>query len=605
MAFSARSWYGENHPVEPTPALYLSSLGEPGEWVSQPRSPDAVQSPIHELIGPMSFVSAGGSPDLSTYYFAYGGTLLPGETARAAILGQVPQAGGLYAYRDGELAAVGVLPDGTRPTYGAVFIGTTEITSGNWKEERFSNQVSRDGRRAFFISPDPLTGDAAGELPQLYMRENLQRTVLISRDQTSGAPAAKGVSPFNGIAPNSSTPLWARPSPAGRFVTFRSPSSLTLDAPENQEIKSYIYDVDGDTLRYVPALDSNSKPIATGDDGNSVLFESGSEFKVWTPEGVSSLGHLTGPKNVTAVRQLAGGSTYLFAATLAAPGMPNPGVLQIFRYDVGADELICASCPGGGAAPTSNAMPGAIHGYAGGADRPLRGNNYASSDGSRIFFDTSDPLSPKDTNGLQDVYEWENGVTHLLSSGKGDRPSFFIDSGVSGDDVFFATTDSIDPTDVDGQYDVYDARVGGGFAVQVPPAPCSDGCQGEPSSPPSLGVPSSMGSSGGGDPKSRNRHRAARKTRLRVASPGAISGASGLLRVQVPSAGRLTASGAGLKFASTRARGGGSHSIPLKLAPSARRTLSEQGTYRMQVTVKFVPASGRPSTAVLRLRFEA
>ena len=390
-------------------------------------------------------------------------------------------------------------------------------------------------------------------------------------------------------------------------MTFQSPSSLTSDAPENQEVKSYLYDVDGDGLRYLPDLNSDSRPIATGDDGNSALFVSGSsELKIWEPGGVSTLGHLTGSApGIIAVRQLDGGKVYLFAATLAAPGMPNPGFLQVFRYDVGADKLICASCPGGGGAPTSNAMPGAINGSPIGAERPLRGNNFASSDGSRIFFDTSDPLSPKDTNGLQDVYEWENGVTHLISSGKGDRPSFFLDSGVSGDDVFFATTDSIDPTDVDGQYDVYDARVGGGFPVQVPPAPCSDGCQGEPSSPPSLGVPNSMSSSGGGDRKSRNRHRAARKTRLRVASPGAISGASGVLRVQTPGAGNLTASGVGLKHASLRARRGGPHSIPLHLAPPARRTLEEQGIYSTQVTVKFVPPSGRPSTAVLRLRFEA
>ena len=197
VAFSAKSWYGENHPAEPTPALYLSPLGEPGEWVSEPRSPDAAQSSDLELFGAASFVSAGGSPDLSTYYFAYNGTLLPGETARAAILGQVPQAGGLYAYRDGELFPVGVLPDGTRPTYGAAFIGTTEITNGVWKDERFSNQVSRDGRRAFFVSPDPRSG--AAEPPQLYMREDLQRTVLISRDQTSGAAAA-GVASFNDTA---------------------------------------------------------------------------------------------------------------------------------------------------------------------------------------------------------------------------------------------------------------------------------------------------------------------------------------------------------------------------------------------------------------------
>ena len=207
---------------------------------------------------------------------------------------------------------------------------------------------------------------------------------------------------------------------------------------------------------------------------------------MWTPEGIRTLGHLAGFDHVTAVRQVAGGGVYLFAATLAAPGVPNPGVLQIFRYDVGADELICVSCPGGGAGPTSPVGPGSVLGA--GIDRLLRGSSLGSSDGSRIFFDTADALTVKDTNGVRDVYEWENGVTHLISSGKGSNPSFYLDSSFSGDDLFFATTDSIDPADTDGQYDVYDARVGGGFPVRPALAPCSDGCQGEPPQP-SLGSP--------------------------------------------------------------------------------------------------------------------
>ena len=30
-----------------------------------------------------------------------------------------------------------------------------------------------------------------------------------------------------------------------------------------------------------------------------------------------------------------------------------------------------------------------------------------SSDGSRVFFETQQPLVPEDENGLLDVYEWE------------------------------------------------------------------------------------------------------------------------------------------------------------------------------------------------------
>ena len=114
-----------------------------------------------------------------------------------------------------------------------------------------------------------------------------------------------------------------------------------------------------------------------------------------------------------------------------------------------------------------------------------------------------------------------------------------------------------------------------------------------------------MSVSGGGDRRSRNRHRAPRQVRLRLERPGAISGSSGVLRVDVPSSGRLTASGVGLRRTSTSARRSGSYSIPLKLSPAARRSLGERGSYRTQVRIEFVPASGPPSTTVLRLHFEA
>ena len=59
----------------------------------------------------------------------------------------------------------------------------------------------------------------------------------------------------------------------------------------------------------------------------------------------------------------------------------------------------------------------------------------------------------------KDVYEWENGVVYLISSGKSPLDSFFLDNSENGDDVFFATAQGLVPGDTDGAYDVYDARV--------------------------------------------------------------------------------------------------------------------------------------------------
>jgi hypothetical protein len=107
------------------------------------------------------------------------------------------------------------------------------------------------------------------------------------------------------------------------------------------------------------------------------------------------------------------------------------------------------------------------------------------------------------------VYEWEaegsgscqssttdGGCLYLISSGSGTSNSYFADASASGNDVFFETGDSLVGQDEDNLEDLYDARVGGGFASQgsrVVPPPCTslEGCRSPLSEPPAqLGVAS-------------------------------------------------------------------------------------------------------------------
>ena len=125
-----------------------------------------------------------------------------------------------------------------------------------------------------------------------------------------------------------------------------------------------------------------------------------------------------------------------------------------------------------------------------------------SADGSRIFFDTPDSLVAQDTNGVRDVYEWDNGKIYMLSSGTSVRDSLILDSSPSGNDVFFATTDGLVAGDTDGAYDVYDARVPRPGDVPLASAvPCQgDVCQGPPRVPSLLGTSPSETFSGPGNP---------------------------------------------------------------------------------------------------------
>jgi NHL repeat len=200
--------------------------------------------------------------------------------------------------------------------------------------------------------------------------------------------------------------------------------------------------------------------------------------------------------------------------------------LEIFLYDAGADggagQLRCVSCNPSGARPVGEDIgrenkPLWAAARIAGFHTSLYSGRQLSDDGRRLFFDSQDPLTPRDTNGRLDVYEWEQvgtgscdqtdvgfssasgGCVELISSGKSDRDSEFLDASPDGRDVFFTTLASLLPQDY-GLVDVYDARAGGGFPPPpAPPAGCEgEACQG-PYTPPNDPTPASSSFRGAGN----------------------------------------------------------------------------------------------------------
>jgi hypothetical protein len=138
--------------------------------------------------------------------------------------------------------------------------------------------------------------------------------------------------------------------------------------------------------------------------------------------------------------------------------------------------------------------PASFGASGGGSYEPPGTGVSMSADGSKIFFDSPDPLAAGDTNtgafsnglfgGLtlsEDVYEWENGHVSLISDGRSATGSVLGGTTPSGNDVILTTLSTLVGQDTDGFDDIYDARVGGGFPAPAGPGagPCqtSEGCR--------------------------------------------------------------------------------------------------------------------------------
>ncbi|HVY77903.1 MAG TPA: hypothetical protein VG898_05305 [Solirubrobacterales bacterium] len=223
-----------------------------------------------------------------------------------------------------------------------------------------------------------------------------------------------------------------------------------------------------------------------------------------------------------AARVTPDGSRIVFQSGGALTGYDNTdansgeAAVEVFSYEAGG-ELVCVSCNPTGARPRTGELSRPyvyprVSAIGDGTDiqaaawiptseHPLHASNVLSEDGDRIFFNSLDALLPRDNNGTQDVYEWElagaggcdvanaeffpqnGGCLSLISSGESPLESEFWEASADGRDVFFTTASSLLPQDL-GLIDLYDARVGGGFAQPAQPAICEgEACQSPPSAP--------------------------------------------------------------------------------------------------------------------------
>lgn len=562
---------------------------------------------------------AGGSADYSVLAFEDNNALTPGAGSN-----------NVYEWAGGQLTLVNpavagvvgsgvnsgttsraVSADGSRifwtqtappPTSIYVFAGgaSTEITKPQCTGCTESSggtywTASTDGSKAFFTSTDRLTSGSTaspnGAFGDLYMYDagtSSPTLTDLTVDHNAGDSASADVQGVIGASNDG----------------------------------SYVYFVANGVLA------SGAAPGTCGSGGaadtcNLYLWHGGTTTFIATVEGTGTTAAgfagdsadwaLTSPAFLSARAQVsADGLHLLYTSTAPVPAgyNDNAGHSEVYLYDASSAKRTCMSCnplhPAQGdavLAHPSYLQPSDVH-------APLEAANNMSSDGTRVFFETNDALVPQDTNGTDDVYEWEadgtgtcatpGGCIALISSGRSPYASWFENAPPSGDDVFFLARDPLVAQDIAGNLALYDARVGGGFPPPTtPPPPCSgDVCHGAPTPAPEAPTAATITFEGPGNATSAPVARATVKVRHRV-----VHGTSFFVRVTVPASGVITISGRWLRSVRREVGKPGTYILRVALASQGRRALARRHRLKVKARIAYQPTGARLQSTTVGVTF--
>jgi hypothetical protein len=489
--------------------------------------------------------------------------------------------GALYEYADGHLTAV------SRNAADAVISG-----SGAGNKDHDRNVISSDGSRVIFSSDDaayirsggtsrPMSlsqraADPPGtvqpaavvgadrKLEHVYfLSQNLTdastpNVVSLYRyDTTSDASHALALLGAVSATSNGTDVSYLQVSADGSTVLFASQAALTPDAPTPTTLKLYAWRNGG--LEYI-----------------AELVEPTLDFWWVSPNGryfaFASAANITG-----------------YDATNVACSNTRLGehgaCLEIYRYDADAKTIVCASCPVDGRRPVASAYIGETF-----ADVGTHAFPRAVNDDGRVIFGSKEQLVEKDTNSVEDVYEFDGQQQRLISTGDGG-PALLGEISTNGNDVFFTTQDRLVAADTDNSTDVYDARVGGGIASQGPPPPstaCSgEDCRGSAGASPPSGSASTEAV--GGAVVSPSVPAKARISKLTAGFKGTVLN----LTLTVSGPGTIRVSGAKVVAVKRSVAKAGTYKLKVKLT-SKQRTLRRKGhRVKAAMTVSFTPVFGK------------
>jgi hypothetical protein len=416
-----------------------------------------------------------------------------------------------------------------------------------------------DGSKVYFTSIQRLTANSTAEA---------EGAELYEYDTLTGGATDLTPNPSPEGPGHESTDVRGEPlgiSSDGEYVYFVANGALATGASPGDCETTGVIEV-GECNLYVQRDDDGVRTTTL------IAVLSGEDERDWAGDGGS---YGTTPQLLNRTARVSPNGRYLtfmsdrsltgYDNDDAASGVPDE---EVYLYDADNGHLVCASCNPSGARPhgvfdTEHSgeglgllvdrpegwhgrwLAGSIPGWTGYTERLADYQSRYLTDEGRLFFDSADGLVPQDTNGKEDVYEYEPegvgpegtkcgpesvsgseayeregapgdeaaGCVALISSGKSSEESAFLDAsakgpeGEEGENVFFLTDSQLTGQEVESGDDIYDAHICSSqspcqsTAVVASPA-CTneESCRAAPAPQPAIfGAPASATFSGAGN----------------------------------------------------------------------------------------------------------
>jgi DNA-binding beta-propeller fold protein YncE len=441
----------------------------------------------------------------------------------------------LYEWSEGELHLVNVLPNNSETATGAVIGSGRQLAESSFGGPDVDHAISDDGSRIFWSRPSGQVYARIDGVETEELEDHAGRFLTASPDGSKVLLSDGCLYDMEALA-----------EPCEDLTEGEGEFKGILGAAEDL---SRVYFIDTAVL---PGAGQDERgEEAQGGEPNLYIWEGGapafigtlsqggesdnaigsnSRYGAWKASPPSRLAQVSPDGRYLAFMsraRLSGFDNTVAGGGNCRQGELTPACPEVFAYDDETASLDCASCNPSGSRPLGPSNLSLIKNENGYPPFPQPGN---LSGQGRVFFESQDALSPRDTNGhIQDVYEWEpNGVgsckrvggcVFLISSGHGIHDSMFLDSSDSGNDAFFVSREQLVLADKDDQLDLYDARVGGGIASQG--ETLSPECQGEACQPaafvPNDPTPSSAAFNGAGNVKEKQKRKHHKKKHKRHA----------------------------------------------------------------------------------------